>query len=241
MPDFVKKTTSMEKIERIVLHVPHASPVFPFGWSGWEEGIDAEVLRWTDWYTDWLFGSATRISPEIVPVAYPFSRFFCDVERLEDDPLESVGQGRVYRRFGPLHRTVPEGDLCWIEDSYREHHERLRKALCEGAILVDCHSFPKDLSDVDVCIGVNEDWSRPDDWLIDSVLKHFTSSGYCTRLNSPYSNSVAPETGFVYRSLMIELNKRTYLEVDNQINIHNALMLRNSIEGCFSDLLGKNR
>lgn len=228
----------MERIERIVLHIPHASPVFPFGRSGWEEGIDAEVVRWTDWYTDWLFGSATRLSPEIVPVSYPFSRFFCDVERLEDDPLESVGQGRVYRRFGSLRRTVPEGEFSWIENSYREHHRRLRKALREGALLVDCHSFPRDLSDVDVCIGVNKDWSCPEEWLIDSVLEHFTSRGYCTRLNSPYSNSVAPETAFRYRSLMVEVNKKTYLEVDNQMNVSNALMLRDAIEGWFRLLLG---
>ena len=32
-----------------------------------------------------------------------------------------------------------------------------------------------------------------------------------------------------------------YLEVDNQMNIPNALMLRNSIEVCFRDLLCKNR
>ena len=231
----------MAKIERIVLHIPHASPVLPFGRPDWEEGIDKEIVRWTDWYTDWLFASASRLDTRIIPVSYPFSRFFCDVERLEDDPLESVGQGRVYRRFGSLHRTISEGNLRWIEDSYREHHKRLREALCEGALLVDCHSFPQDLSDVDVCIGVNEDLSRPDDCLINSMLKYFTSCGYCTSLNTPYSNSMAPKTGFRYSSLMIELNKRTYLEVDNQMNIPNALMLRDSIEGFFSGLLGKNQ
>ena len=35
----------MEKLERIVLHIPHASPVFPFGQSGWEEGIRREMGR----------------------------------------------------------------------------------------------------------------------------------------------------------------------------------------------------
>ena len=81
----------MENSERIVLHIPHASPVFPFGVSGWEEGIAAEVERWTDWYTDWLFASSSRLDGRIVSVHYPFSRFFCDAERLENDTLESVG------------------------------------------------------------------------------------------------------------------------------------------------------
>ena len=100
-------------MKRIVLNIPHASPVFPFGRSGWEEGIGGEIARWTDWYTDYLFAGASRLDGRIIPVIYPFSRFFCDVERLKDDPLESVGRGRVYRRFGsfrapheaPLYKT----------------------------------------------------------------------------------------------------------------------------------------
>ena len=90
---------------RIVLNIPHASPVFPFGRGGWEDGIRREIDRWTDWYTDWLFSSASRLDSRIIPVAYLFSRFFCDVERLENDPLEAVGQGIVYERFGDLKAT----------------------------------------------------------------------------------------------------------------------------------------
>lgn len=231
----------MERIERVVLHIPHASPVLPFGRSGWEEGIEREMARWTDWYTDWLFASSSRLDSRIVAVAYPFSRFFCDVERLEDDPLEAVGQGRVYRRFGALDRTVPKDELEFALRSYGEHLERLVKALSTcgpGTLLVDCHSFPEDLSDVDVCIGVNDDWSRPDCHLIDSVLRYFTSRGYCARLNSPYTNSMAPETGFRYKSLMIEVNKRNYLEAGNEMSALRALMLRDSIEELFQILLG---
>ena len=216
---------------RIVLHIPHASPVFPFGRSGWDDGIEAEIARWTDWYTDYLFGSASRLSPEIVPIVYPFSRFFCDVERLEDDPLESIGQGRVYRRFGSLHRNVSEREVRWIEDSYREHRERLRSALCPECLLIDCHSFLRDLSGVDICIGVNEDFSRPDDRLIECVLEHFNSRGYCTRLNDPYSNALAPDCGFPYQSIMIEVNKGTYLEGNDELNIERAFKIKKTIEG----------
>ena len=230
----------MERIERIVLHIPHASPVLPFGRSGWEEGIEREIARWTDWYTDWLFASSARLDSRIVAVAYPFSRFFCDAERLEDDPLEAVGQGRVYRRFGALERTVPEDELEFALRSYGEHRERLVKALSAcgpGTLLVDCHSFPADLSDVDVCIGVNEDWSRPDEALIEKAVEHFTSRGYSTRVNEPYSNSVSPETGFRYASLMIEVNKRTYLQGMNEMDVRKALSVRDCIEGLLLSLL----
>lgn len=224
----------MERIERIVLHIPHASPVLPFGRSGWEEGIEREMVRWTDWHTDWLFASSSRLDSRIVAVAYPFSRFFCDAERLEEDPLEAVGQGRVYRRFGVLERTVPEDELEFALRSYGEHRERLVKALSDcgpGTLLVDCHSFPEDLSDVDVCIGVNDDWSRPDDALIQRAVWHFTSRGYSTRVNEPYSISVSPETGFRYASLMIEVNKRTYLQGMNEMDVRKALSVRDCIEG----------
>ena len=226
----------MERIERVVLHIPHASPVLPFGRSGWDEGIEREIARGTDWYTDWLFASSSRLDSRIVAVAYPFSRFFCDAERLEDDPLEAVGQGRVYRRFGDLERTVPEDELEFALRSYGEHRERLVKALSvcgPGTLLVDCHSFPEDLSDVDVCIGVNDDWSRPEDALIQRVVGHFTSSGYSTSVNAPYSNSVSPEAGFRYASLMIELNKRTYLQGMSEMDICKALSIRESIEEFF--------
>ena len=230
----------MKGIERIVLHIPHASPVLPFGRSGWEEGIEREIARWTDWYTDWLFASSARLDSRIVAVAYPFSRFFCDAERLEDDPLEAVGQGRVYRRFGALERTVPEDELEFALRSYGEHRERLVKALSAcgpGTLLVDCHSFPEDLSDVDVCIGVNDDWSRPDDALIQTAVGRFTSRGYSTRVNEPYSNSVSPETGFRYASLMIEVNKRSYLQGMSEMDMRKALSVRDCIEGLLLSLL----
>ena len=106
-----------------------------------------------------------------------------------------------------------------------------------GGLLVDCHSFPKDLSDVDVCIGVNDDWSRPSDSLIDFAVDHFTSSGYSTSINAPYSNSISPETGFRYPSLMIELNKRTYLHGTDKMEMSEALCVRGCIEDLFCSLL----
>ena len=221
----------------IVLHIPHASPVFPFGLSSWEVGIISEITRWTDWYTDWLFASSIRLDSRIVPVSYPFSRFFCDVERLENDPLEEIGQGIVYTRFGTLNRRVSDAEKQFALESYHEHRQRLVQALTPGALLIDCHSFPADLSDTDICIGVNDDWSRPDDNLIDRVVSHFCSKGYSVGLNEPYSNSVSPETGFWYGSLMIEVNKRVYLRGKKELDLSKAWAFRQCIEGCIVNLL----
>lgn len=216
---------------KIVLNIPHASPVFPFGRGGWEDGIQLEIDRWTDWYTDWLYASASRLDSRIIPVAYPFSRFFCDVERLENDPLEAVGQGIVYGRFGDLKRSVSEGERVFAMQSYREHHDRLRRAITGGdTLLVDCHSFPSDLSDVDICIGFNEDWSRPEELLLEMVLERLRKKGYRTEINDPYSNSVAPDCRSPYQSLMIEVNKGIYMDGDTTLDTVSAQRLRKALE-----------
>lgn len=91
---------------------------------------------------------------------------------------------------------------------------------------------------MEVCIGVNDDWSRPDNVLIEKVVGHFISRGYSASVNSPYSHSVSPEAGFRYGSLMIELNKRTYLRGINEIDIRKALSIRRCIEDYYRSVLG---
>ena len=222
----------------IVLNIPHASTAFPSGKSGWDDGIDSEILRWTDWYTDWLFASASRLDRRIVPVQFPFSRFFCDAERLVDDPLMTVGQGLVYERFNGLNRGISTADRIFAERCHSEHRERLRRAITgENTLLIDCHSFPLDLSDVDVCIGVNDDWSRPGDAILERILLYFKKSGFKAKVNDPYSNSIIPDCGFPYTSMMLEVNKKTYLASDRQMDYGRAYALRNCLEGFLISML----
>ena len=224
----------------IVLHIPHASPVFPLGLDSWDEGINSEITRWTDWYTDWLFASCTRLDSRIIPVSYPFSRFFCDVERLENDSLEKIGQGIFYTRFGLLNRRYSDGEKQFALYSFYEHRRRLIKALRPEALLIDCHSFPADLSQTDICIGINNDWSQPDNNLIDKILSHFQAKGYSVGVNEPYTNSISPDAGFRYSSLMIEVNKRVYLHGPQALDIPKAYVLRQCIEECLIALLSRN-
>ena len=204
--------------DRIVLNIPHSSPTFPFGKHLWEDGIDAEILRWTDWYTDWLFQSTDT---RIIPVSYPFSRFFCDVERLENDPLESIGQGVVYRRFNGLRHLVSAEDESWAIRSYYEHQERLRSFINgDHTLLLDCHSFPPDLSLE----------------MINIVQDTFKSAGYSVGINCPYSNSITPSSPYAYKSMMIELNKSTYLN-ETGICPPRAENIRRTIHFLYDQLL----
>lgn len=221
--------------DRIVLNIPHSSSVFPFGKGGWDDGIDEEIMRWTDWYTDWLFQSHDA---RIVSVSFPFSRFFCDVERLENDPLESVGQGVVYRRFNSLKRSLSDDEELWVRRTYREHLERLQSYIIDGrTLIVDCHSFPSDLSEIDVCIGFNDDWSCPSKKTIDTVINTFRSKGYNVGVNSPYSNSITPHCLHLYKSIMVELNKSIYLDGHNTLLLNQAERLKCIINDLYLMLL----
>ena len=224
---------------RIVLNIPHSCPVFPYGKECWDGDIDVHIDRWTDWYTDWLFTTDIAGYPaKITPVVFPFSRFFCDVERLIDDPMESMGQGIVYKRFKDCTRTLGSYDEKEIVDTYYDSHiSRLKSLLTPSSILIDCHSFPEDLADVDICIGVNDDWSRPSEKTIDRSIEIFSSHGYNTGINEPYSNSVSPKMPFEYPSMMLELNKRIYMDASGRLDRTKAAMVRNAITELYSFLL----
>ena len=45
-----------------------------------------------------------------------------------------------------------------------------------------------------------------------TVVNLFEDNGYSVGINYPYSNSEAPECAFGYQSMMLEVNKRVYLE-----------------------------
>ena len=64
------------------------------------------------------------------------------------------------------------------------------------------------MADVDICIGFNEDWSKPPISLLNFIQNYFKENGLSIGINYPFSNSISPETYCPYHSFMIELNKR---------------------------------
>lgn len=126
--------------------------------------------------------------------------------------MEDIGQGIIYRRFDGYRRQVPKLHEARLLQLWDGHQRKLRDNLCEDALLLDCHSFPEDMGDVDVCIGFNEDWSKPSKELLEYTVNLFEDNGYSVGINYPYSNSEAPVCLFTYQSMMLEVNKRVYLE-----------------------------
>jgi len=226
---------------RIVLNEPHASieGLYDNQLSFWnidERFINEIVLKWTDWHTDFLFHGYK--SEGIRTVRFPYSRFIVDAERLWNDPLEQLGQGIVYRSFDGYIRTVPERSERILLGLWHWHQQRLRYHLCEGALLLDCHSFPSEMSEVDVCIGFNEDWSQPDKETIETAVNIFEENGYKVGINNPYSNSETPDCPFLYQSMMLEVNKKAYLETGT-LWLKNSLHYRRNIREVMTILLSK--
>lgn len=198
----------MSKYNKIVLNIPHSSILsYDKGWEG-RCCMFSVVKKWTDWHTNILFSSNNK---NVIPVIYEYSRFYCDVERLIDDPLESNGNGIVYTEYEGFKRNVDDKLRLECMDSYYNYIRKLKREITKDSIVIDCHSFPADLSDTDICIGFNEDESKPPQKVIDDIAEIFRSKGLKVSFNTPFSNSLTPEKEFDYHSIMIEVNKKLYM------------------------------
>ena len=222
--------------ENIVLNIPHAGAK-GLGSIKCDNKVNllAEVRKWTDWYTDLIF--IPEKNDCIKHIIADYSRFAVDVERLLDDPLKKKGQGIIYTKYNGQERYVSEKERIRLMAYYYDYIDRLKSMLSEHSLLIDCHSFPSDMSDVDICIGYNEDWSKPTDFVIDLVVESFKQQGYKVGINTPFSNAIAPETGYTYNSIMIELNKRVYLNEQTLDFNENAPKLREQLASLYSLLL----
>lgn len=205
----------MNRYKRIVLHIPHSSDRLPKD-CVWYGDVRKVLDRWTDWHTDTLFASSRE---NVVSFVYQWSRLYCDIERLIDDPMEMVGQGIAYRTIDGCIRELNENELYGIYQSYGQARQTFYDmAKTPGTLIIDCHSFPSDLApEIDVCIGFNDDDNKPLQKTINLVVDHFRMGGYSVGINDPYSNSVCvsmnPEKDRT-KTIMIEINKSVYLQSD---------------------------
>ena len=200
----------------IVLNIPHASinGVFDPKYGGWpcnQYFVNNCLNKWTDWYTDFLFSPLSE-KKDVSTVVFPYSRFVCDAERLENDPLEEIGQGIIYKEYGNHKRNdMTEKQIKETRRLWEQHQKSLKKHIkSQNTVLIDCHSFPRDVYNCDICIGHNDDWSY-NGKIVNGIKKIFKGMGYSVEINKPYSNSISPQMPFPYTSVMIEVNKRVYM------------------------------
>ena len=219
----------------LIIHTPHAGTILPIyshchPMGRWVRACAISPLhnQLCDHYTDKLFCPE---SINIRHISFQYSRLFCDVERLIDDPLEEKGLGICY----DVERYITKAPHSWYGawsmtkeqamDLYKVHHEQLYRAAGWGCLILDCHSFSErdnilcpnahEYKDIDICLGFNDDKSKPSQERIDFIANFFKQHGYRIAYNTPFSNAIAVDKGvWQCLSLMIEVNKHCYMDED---------------------------
>lgn len=234
----------------ILLHIPHSSDAFPeeskYTWND----LDDEERLLIDYYTDELFIPKDE-STQIRSVVFPYCRLYCDTERLINDPLEKEGLGIRYRwgltEHNERHTIFYFSKKNEAYDLYINFHADVSKklvAMGDGTLLIDCHSFsnfPNRLNfnppDIDICIGYNDDDTCPNNVTIGNIIHYFKSKGYKVGVNTPFSNSKTFSVPKEYHSVMIEVNKRLYMDELTYMKYDNFETVRNDIQSLYCRLL----
>jgi N-formylglutamate amidohydrolase len=221
---------------RSIRHIPHSSTEIPEQYREpfllSDAGLERELLRMTDSYTDELFGGDAEGAH-----VFPVSRLLVDVERFENDEEEVMaarGMGALYTRTHELQSLrrdlIPEEREELLSRYYRPHHAKL-EAMVEGsldrfdqALIIDCHSFPSRRlpyeiaaegdTRPEICIGT--DSFHTPEWLRDAAVECFAKAGFTVRIDTPFSGALTPAKHYRQDkricSLMIEVRRDLYMD-----------------------------
>lgn len=129
---------------------------------------------------------------------------------------------------------------------YANFHAEVSCTIVERKVdlLIDCHSFSNlpnllntNFPDIDICIGYNDDETHPDDVLIGNLIHLFSACGYKVGVNAPFSNSKTFEVPTDYHSVMIEINKRVYMDEQTQEKTEGFLKLKKTIDAMYEEIV----
>ena len=239
--------------KNIILHVPHSSSSFPSESKYTFNDLDNEERLLIDYFTDELF--VPEKTEHISSVVFPHCRLYGDVERLINDPLEKDGLGISYSRWVPCKDRHGKVLRYYSERSeafalYTDFHSEVSKKIAEmsgSILLIDCHSFsalPNLLNsnppNIDICIGYNDDETCPNKVVIGNIVQYFKSLGYKIGINEPFSNSKTFSVPVAYHSVMIEINKRIYMNENTIEKNEGFKKLKQDIKGLYDILLKAN-
>lgn len=241
----------VKNYRNILLHVPHSSTAFPEDSSFCFKDLDDEEQLLIDYFTDELFVPRND-DYSIKSVVFPYCRLFCDVERLINDPLETKGLGISYNRTVGSKPNEKRTFSCLsiAFNYYADHHANVSKKIVNTAsplLLIDCHSFSNlpnllcsNPPDIDICIGFNEDETCPNKAVIGKISHFFASFGYKVGINEPYSNSKTFSVPIKYHSLMIEINKRLYMDEETLEKQEGFMRIHQILKSLYKMLLMKD-
>jgi len=248
-----KRYNDKRHYENLIIHIPHSSTVVPECRVNPKE-LDEEEWKLIDLYADELFMPYEN-NKRIDVVVFPYCRFYCDVERLPNDPLEKRGYGISFERIFPdeIRRWG------WRDNAYklyaRYHQKMVDKIISkspdifDNLLLIDCHSFSTQPTllcanppeDTDICIGFNEDETKPSKVVIGNIRNYFLSKGYSVDINRPFSNSKTFDVpgGLQYHSVMIEVSKKLYMSETTLRKTDGFARVHRDMHGLYDMLLRK--
>lgn len=250
------------------LHVPeNVRPYFLVD----QKELERELLLLTDLYTEELFEleAAERLVFGVSRLVVDPERFEDDAQ----EPMAKRGMGAVYTQTtsgAPLKSDARREHL--ISEYYRPHHEELnewaRSALADNGrcLLIDCHSFPSQplLCDQDqtpdrpmFCVGTDPLHTPP--YITKSLVEaleelapEFPTApnpafSRVVLVDRPYSGTVVPSRFFGVdprvESVMIEVNRRLYMDEETGEKLPSFKNLRESLTGILDQIAvqwGKN-
>ena len=253
----IKDITNESKY--FLVHLPHYGTLIPDKYRDDyyldEDELNENIFEYADYNTYYLYNALYK---EFGGVVNPNSRLFFDPERFFDDEQESMqvkhGLGWFYENAildkKPLRSTKHKDEIA---EYYHKHHAELNDKTAQKLRLygkctvIDCHSFSntrywfhdKSLALPDICIGYDD--FHKDEFLVKTIEEEF--EGYDVGVNTPYVGSLVPtnyynKNGNV-KSVMIEINKKLYLEPNSRESSEGSDVIKEKIEN-IKNILIKN-
>ncbi|MCL2311785.1 MAG: N-formylglutamate amidohydrolase [Firmicutes bacterium] len=207
----------------IVLNIPHSSNVFKNRDGFVVDNLPDYNNEKIDVDTNKLYHPVNQ--PNVIPIIFQYSRFWCDVERFWDNSMEvefSKGQGVIYTHDekGVRYREItPKLSIeCAVE--YMSHWQRVENKLrtLKNSLLLDCHSYAHESNFpyFDVNIGYNDENIKA----IEVIADIFKSVGYSIGYNEPFKGvyEIKP-----HDCIMIEVNKDAYNDSNKFEKVNNII------------------
>ena len=240
-----------------LIHLPHSGRDIPdYFMSDYllsKDELRENVDQYCDLFTDELFGDLFKY---FGGVQSNYSRLFFDPERFGDDAAEHMYKkyrlGWFYENAilakQPLRKL---NNKIKIRAYYDAHHKELNQKTAEKLSLygkcsvIDCHSFSNErywfhdekLALPDICIGFED--KHVNRGLVQIIQEEFKE--YEIGINTPYAGSLVPTNywgkDFRVKSVMIEINKRLYLEPDNITKSENFEIIKQKLNSILQKLV----
>jgi N-formylglutamate deformylase len=247
--------------QHYLVHLPHSGTDIPNEFMDdyclSENELRDNIYQYADQYTDELFHGLLHTFDG---VKSDYSRLFFDPERFADDTQEEMHKkyrlGWFYENAilskKPLRNTENKNIIKQYFDS---HHKELNKKTQQKLTafgkcsVIDCHSFSNErywfhdpnLHLPDICIGFEE--AHVDEELVSIIKDEFKE--YEIGVNTPYAGSLVPTDywgkDFRVKSVMIEINKKLYLEADNITKNNNFTKIKKHIDNIVDKLKGTSK